>query len=191
MIHRALHRIWIGESIPDEYEAYWAKWRLLHPSWGAYTWRKFDWLTNQVEFDAATSPAQKADIARYEILAKCGGVYVDCDVEPLKPLDDLLEARAFAGYEDESNVCNAVLGAERGYPLFETMIERLPGSLAANRDISGQTGPTFLLGVIRSQEWDGLVLHPTTAFYPYSYTETDPGVYPEESYAVHRWARQW
>ena len=40
--------------------------------------------------DPARNLAERADVLRYEILRRHGGVYVDVDVECLRPLDDLL-----------------------------------------------------------------------------------------------------
>lgn len=193
-VPRVLHRIWIGSSIPEQYEGYWRKWARLHPRWDRRTWRSRPyWLENHAEFDAAVSPAQKADILRYEILFRYGGVYVDCDVEPLKPLDDLLGCGAFVGYEDKTNVCNAVMGARPGHPLLRMLIERLPGSMKANAvaAINSQTGPGFLLSVVNSQTWDGLVVYPPATFYPYHWSLPDPGVYSESAYSVHHWSKAW
>ena len=36
-------------------------------------------------------PIQKADFIRYLILHRFGGIYVDCDIYPIKPLTDLLK----------------------------------------------------------------------------------------------------
>ncbi len=197
MIPRILHRIWLGDrDIPCEYEGYWQQFQRLNPSWSFCTWTDegMSWLQNGREFDLATSYAQKADIARYEIVLLMGGVYVDCDIEPLKSFDDsLLEASAFVGLEDGNYVCNAVLGAEPRHPFIGELVARLPESFERWIDgpINRQTGPLFVLDVIRSQEWDGLVIHEPSTFYPYHWSESDPGIYPDASYTVHHWAKSW
>ena len=48
-------------------------------------------LRNQDLFDAAEHPAQRADLARFEILLRFGGVYVDTDFEALAPIQARLE----------------------------------------------------------------------------------------------------
>ncbi len=199
MIPRILHRIWLGDcAMPAEYEAYWQRFIRMNPGWSFCTWRdgaagEIPWLLNDREFDLATSYAQKADIARYEILMSLGGVYVDCDVEPLRPLEPLLEAGAFIGLEDGEYVCNAVIGAEPQHPFIRALVARLPEAFGRwiEGPINRQTGPMFVLDVLRSQEWDGLVVHPSSAFYPYHWSEGDPGIYPDASYTVHHWAKSW
>ncbi len=51
-----------------------------------------DGLRNRAAYLAAPNYGQKADILRYELLERYGGVYVDVDMECLQPLDPLLEA---------------------------------------------------------------------------------------------------
>lgn len=194
MIPRILHRVWIGGGIPSAFESYWETWGQLHPGWELVTWGEHDlgWLTNLAQFEMATNPAQKADIARYDILARYGGVYVDADVEPLRGIDELLNYRAFAGWEDAQSVCNAVIGSESAHEMVCTLVSELPASMTAHRagSINVQTGPPYVTEIMQ-RGWDGLVLLPPVAFYPYHWSERDPGIYPEAAYAVHHWAKSW
>lgn len=194
MIPRVLHRIWIEGAIPAEFETYWQAWERLHPGWELRTWRDGDlgWLTNRAQYEMAVHAAQKADVARYDILARYGGVYVDCDVEPLRSLDDLLGYRAFAGYEDAYSVCNAVIGTEAGHGAICTIVAELPASMTSHRaeSVNMQSGPPFITEILR-RGWDGLMLLPPVAFYPYHWSEADPHIYPEAAYAVHHWAKSW
>lgn len=48
-------------------------------------------LSQQIAFDAACNYGEKADILRYEILERHGGVYADVDVACLRSFDRLLE----------------------------------------------------------------------------------------------------
>ena len=43
------------------------------------------------------APVERADILRLEILYRYGGVYVDGDLECLRPLDDVLDGEDFVG----------------------------------------------------------------------------------------------
>ena len=45
----------------------------------------------RAEYDNAEKMAAKSDIFRYEICARFGGVYIDADFEPLRPIEPLLE----------------------------------------------------------------------------------------------------
>jgi mannosyltransferase OCH1-like enzyme len=186
-----VHRIWIGQTIPDEYEEMWTGWIKAHPGWRFHTWRERDlgWLTNKSLFDQMLEPTGKADVARYEILCVQGGVYTDCDVECLRPLDDLLDGVAcFAGYEDDEWICNALMGGIKGHPALQRLVDELPGYAAAHEGDGPQirTGPKFLTDMWKA--FPGVTLFPPQTFYPYRWNEADPGPPYPDSYTVHRWA---
>src|SRR3990167_9191444 len=98
MIPRVLHQIWLGGPFPDEFARYRQLWLALHPGWEHHLWTDDTMipLRNQALYDAAEQIAPgseqqfRADGARYEILAVYGGVYADTDMEPLRPIDELL-----------------------------------------------------------------------------------------------------
>src|SRR5688572_30025403 len=92
-IPRTFHRIWLGGGMPQQYELYGESWLHWHPQWRMITWTENNLppLQNQRQFDDAGIWAQKADIARYEILYRYGGVYIDTDFECLQNIEDLLE----------------------------------------------------------------------------------------------------
>jgi len=201
VIPHTLHRIWLTGSppMPEAYECYWEGWQRLHPSWSFETWLSAPGdLRNRAEFYGTTSLASRSDILRYEVLLRYGGVYIDCDVECLRPIDELLEdVRAFAGYEDTTWIGTAVLGAEPGHPAFERLVKALPASVKAhpNAEPTRQTGPQFVTETWKQAtlggDADGLTLFSPPTFYPYlGWKERDPGS-PYPGYAVHRWAGSW
>ncbi len=166
MIPRVLHRIWLGNRPrPAVYDDYWRQWAALHPGWDLHTWteRSIPPLRNQAEYDHGEpavsagvfvdhQPAtvgQRANIAAYELVWRFGGVYVNCDMQPLRPFDDLLGYPAFAGMGDDRYVCNAVLGGEPRSSFFDAVISELPFQVAANPHAGTevQTGPRLLTAV--------------------------------------------
>src|SRR5438270_4831485 len=118
-ILQIFHWIWLGDQlIPPKHERWMRTWRDRHPRWATRVWRDGDFgrLRNQVAFNTASTWAQKADIARYEIIHREGGVYLDTDVECLRPIDDLVAAStAFVGEERPGLLGNAIFGATAGH----------------------------------------------------------------------------
>jgi len=191
MIPRVFHRIWLGPPMPEAYERHWGHFAELHPGWEFRTWvdADLDWLANRDLFDQQPEMTAKADVARYEVLLKHGGVYVDCDTEPLRPFDDLLAHRAFAGYEDQRSIANGVIGAEPDHSAVRLLVEELPGFVAKHhRDAPQQrTGPSFLTAMWK--ERDDVTLLPPVVFYPVHWRDKAKlgGPYPDKSYAVSHW----
>jgi FkbM family methyltransferase len=200
-IPRVFHRVWLGESqIPEEFERYWAEWAELHPGWEMKTWyeRDLDWLKNRREFDAPGPFSGKANIARYEILHREGGVYVDTDFQPLSNLEPLLEgARFIAGEERPGLLNNAFIGATPGHPIMQYVIEELPSSFWGNEgEISPhRSGPHFLTRCVRraaEPDDDSVRIASREQLYPYSFEQTDlRRVSTDRSVAVHHWAKSW
>ena len=65
-------------------------WPRNHPDWSYHVWTEetIDYpLRNQAQYDAMKDFGGKADVLRYEILSRHGGVYVDADMVCLRPLD--------------------------------------------------------------------------------------------------------
>jgi len=100
--------VWLGRPMPDEYVEFGRSWERLHPGWQVITWGDddLDWLANRAEFDRAERFTTKANIARYEIIHREGGLYVDCDFEALRPIDELLEGASIVVGEDRDGMLN-------------------------------------------------------------------------------------
>jgi mannosyltransferase OCH1-like enzyme len=128
-----------------------------HPDWEFRSWREADlaWLHNGALFDKATSYAQKADIARYEIVERFGGVYLDVDVECLRPIDEVMKDLDFLGARQPGgSMATCMFGAWPGHPLLHAVIARIPVSCLVFRWITTQTGPGLFTRVIDDGRWE-------------------------------------
>lgn len=199
-IPRKIHRIWLGGPMPEEFVRYGERWAELHPGWEVRTWTESDlsWLRNRAEFDDANLLSSKANIARYEIVLREGGMYVDCDFEPLRSFEEVLDgADLVVGEQTPGTFNNALFAAAAGHPVLEYAVEQLPESHRARRDaISPQrTGPNFWTRCVRRRCAElGITPRVLTRdqIYPYVWTQPDlrPLGFPQ-AYAVHHWARSW
>lgn len=200
MIPRTLHRIWFGPPMPEHLAAYGETWRAQHPDWEHVLWTEANLppLKNQQLFDDAERIAPRnvgqlrADVARYELLLEHGGVYVDCDLECLRPIDELLAVgvSCFAGWESPGRwVNNAILGAEPGHPFLAAIVEGLDENVAEHLGARPNvlTGPQYVTPVYRRYA-DAVTVYPQAHFYPYLWSELERSAetFPD-SYAVHHW----
>ena len=142
----------------------------------------------------------KSDVLRYELMARFGGVYVDFDMEPVKPLDHLLNRRAFLGRIQPTfqqivvqEIEIAVIGSEPGNPFWKHVIRALPAWAEQYKHVGSvatRTGPQFVQRLLNS--WNGplpLDLLPANYFYPFRWCE--PKQIRPESYAIHHWWGSW
>ena len=205
MIPQILHRIWWGSPMPAEFAANGDAWRRLNPAWTLTDWTSLDAfgpLANQALYDAA--PARdphryRADVARLEILHRYGGVYVDCDMEPLRPIAAILAGRSCVVAESPNVgphgvrlMSNAFMAAEPGHPFLAAAIAGLSASAAkyADRFTAKAVGAWHLHRVFQAQRFPGVTVLPSWTVYPQSIRERDRGETPDLSraYAWHRWA---
>lgn len=188
-IPKVLHRVWLGGGRPPrEHDGYWESWRERHPRWELRTWTDDDapalpWSRR------ARNLAERADLVRYEIVRRHGGVYVDTDVECLRPVDELLDGVvSFAGYEVPGRLCNAVIGAVAGHRSFERAValtERTVG-----RGVYPSATATDFLTCVLEAEPEATLFGPER-FYPYLWDEEPRASYGEDVFAVHHWAKAW
>jgi hypothetical protein len=202
-IPRNLHQIWLGPDPPPEAFVEWREeFRRMHPHWNHFLWtdeaaagrrlaNRDLWL--RAPDIAGDSIGQfRADLLRYEVLSWFGGVYVDMDCEPLRPLDPLIEEghTAFCGWEIENVWANnAVLGATKGHPFLADLIAALPAWVDEHYGARPNvlSGPQFLTPHL----WSDVHVYPREYFYPYGYgdvgTARERGPFPD-SYLAHHWS---
>lgn len=89
-----MHQIWVGPLPPPE--KWMRTWREMHPDWEYRLWGNEDLANGEwrnkahMDFYAARGIwSGVADLMRYEILYRHGGVLVAADSECLRPLDDM------------------------------------------------------------------------------------------------------
>ena len=195
-IPKIFHRIWIGGNpMPQEFEDYGRTWEDLHPDWEMKTWtdENMPELINQEIYDVSEI-VLKSDLARFEMLYKFGGVYIDTDFECYKNIEPLInDLEVFSAGEREGVIGNAIMGSTPKNPLFKRLINEAPRSILANADYGPniKTGPVFMT---RTLSLDEIKVFSPLYFYPTKPGESSPpnagDKYPE-AYANHHWAASW
>jgi mannosyltransferase OCH1-like enzyme len=193
VIPRTIHQIWIGpDPLPDDQRPWIESWKRHHPSWEHRLWTEETLPEDPIRpeiFERLRAPVERADILRLEILYRHGGVYVDTDLECLRPIDDVLEGEEFVGVNlKPGRATNTLIASAPGHPLLETALRSLRPMDAywtpsSKRSIKEAAGPPLLRSVIREYP-DVRMLEPSLCF----------PTTPEErqaALAVHHMARSW
>ncbi len=193
IIPKIFHRVWMGKKpMPQEFIDYGRSWEIMHPDWEMKLWTEDNLfpLKNQKLFDNAIHVVQKCEIARLEIIYNIGGVYLDCDFECLKNIDDLLAGiEGFTACEDPGIFSMGIMGAVPGYKAYGVLVDGLEESLNKYKDypINHQAGPMY--ATRKKDEISYITMFAPELFYPYSYREMyRKGESFPNAYAVHHWA---
>jgi FkbM family methyltransferase len=198
MIPKLVHRIWFGpDAVPLDYEKFWLAWQRQHPDYTFKTWRDSDidgsFLTCG-KIREADSWVRKADIARYEILYKHGGVYLDCDVMPYHRLDwqKLNTNLAVCNEVDSDEFCSiGVIAAGPGTKILEQAIATIVNTALNRQPPNVETGPFFFRRMLNGGPY---VKFRKEAFYPYAFNEPFAAILEKDltnTYGIHIWRGSW
>jgi hypothetical protein len=165
-IPRVLHRVWLGsEPMPEARVRMDVSWQVHHPDWEHRLWTDADLTSLGVSEQAiakSRDASELSDLVRYHVLAQHGGVYVDTDLECVRPLDPLLRGTdAFAAFQAPGAVSNAVIGAVPEHPALSCAVELARLALERESHLR-RTGSWLLTHVL----WDfpDVTLFPPDSF---------------------------
>lgn len=207
MIPKIVHYCWFGMNPkPKLVEKCILSWKKYCSDFQFMEW-------TEATFDISTTPqyvqdaykekkwAFVSDFVRFAMLVEYGGIYLDTDVELLKPLDHFLVHAAFSGTEDGQFVSAGIMGCEKGYPLFRDFRDYYQRLSFYNQD--GTQNITTV--VVMLTEWcetkgyrpvniyqdvQGFAIYPSEYFYPLSNADRVMRK-TENTVAIHWFAGSW
>lgn len=171
------------------------RWQKLHPSWTIRHWNESNIDVSGCFYAEACLHrrdwAYLSDYVRLQVLAKEGGVYLDTDVELLKPLDGFMDGSFHIGYMHNCALGTAVMISPANHPLLGRLIAKYR-TLPPNRGINNNAILTefFLKHVegfrLTGKSWStpNIRVHPKTWF-------EQPTLRAQGGYAVHLFSRTW
>ena len=104
MIPKTIHYCWFGHSEkPELFVKCLNSWKKYCPDYEIKEWNEDNFDIHCSDYVQEAYEAGKwafvTDYARLWIIYHHGGIYLDTDVEVIKPYDDLLSNKAFFGFE--------------------------------------------------------------------------------------------
>jgi mannosyltransferase OCH1-like enzyme len=144
-VPRLIHQIWIGEKAPPASIKAWASHAASH-GYEYRLWREADLeregvFANDVfrtMLDQGDYPGA-VDVARYVVLERFGGIYLDCDWYPARDdlsFDAFLPLMGLTAFDEKTPrdtgqgsmlLANSFIAAPAGHPVFRKMLEAFPG----------------------------------------------------------------
>lgn len=212
MIPRKIHYCWLSEEpYPEKIRQCLDSWKEKLSDYEIVKWdlnrfpiEKCKWVQQAYE---ARKFAFAADYIRLYALAVEGGIYLDSDVEVLKPFDDLLNLPYFVCKENSpQGIEAATIGAEKGCEWIKKCLEYYN-----NRDFIDKEGrqsttvlPSIMMSILSKnyiiKEIDNhrevycntncIYLLPSTYFSPKNYVNKKIEI-TNQTYSIHHFAGTW
>jgi len=205
-IPKVLHYIWLGGGkFTDKMRQCMDTWKKVCPDYQVIEW-------NETNFDINANPWVKlaveqknwslaSDIMRAWILYENGGIYLDTDVEILKPLDAFLTNDFFMGYESKHWVNTAIIGSVKGHEILNKIMERFnntPPQIKENTNLLAVHAYSAIMEMLYKIKPDGKTtiykngvgLYRKDYFYPQHYLTHRLKV-TKNSHAIHRCSCTW
>jgi mannosyltransferase OCH1-like enzyme len=179
---KIIHQIWLQglSNLPIKHKKNVDAIINMNPTWEHRLWGEIE-ILNFIQVDNELIDAyyklaylhQKVDFARYIILNKIGGIYIDIDVEPVKELTplisefkdynlivsklnmDKLESYIISGHAE--NINNAIIIAKPDNIILKKMIDHIIKKPMLNSyfpkfiEINNTTGPAIFTKIIFSE----------------------------------------
>lgn len=132
MIPKTIHYCWFGKSNPPEIVKKCIKsWKEYCPEFEIKLWNEdnYDVTKNRYMKEAYDNKkwAFVSDYARLDIIYNEGGIYLDTDVELIKPLDDLLNFRCFFAGDGCGINTGVGFGAEEKNDIVKMLLDEYEG----------------------------------------------------------------
>lgn len=208
MIPKKIHYCWVGGNpLPESVKKCIKSWKKRCPDYEIIEWNETNYDFSSVPYMREAYEEKKwgfvPDYARLDIVYTHGGIYLDTDVEIIRPLDPLLKLQGFAGFQDETQVALGLgFGAEAGNPVLKILMDSYRDLHFRQPDGSCDLTPSPTLNTrtlvekcgLRPadslQALDGMTVFPSEYFCPKSF---DDGVVrkTKNTYSIHHFDASW
>lgn len=206
-IPKVIHYCWFGgKEIPKENKKCIESWKKFLPDYEIKMWNENNYNINVNTYVKQAYEAKKyafvSDYARFDILYKYGGIYMDTDVEVLKPIDDLLMNKMFVGFEENEGINpGLIFGAIKGMDLIKEILDSYKNRIFKNSDgtLNTTTVVEYTTDILEQhglklngkyQKINDLTIYPSDFFCPLDY-KTKKLKITENTYTIHHYSASW
>lgn len=206
-IPKVIHYCWFGKGkMPPIAEKCIKSWKKYCPDYEIICWNEdnFDISRNKYAKEAydAKKWAFVSDYARLKVLYDEGGIYMDTDVELIKPLDDLIEKGGYMGFDDNGVISTGLgFACEKENELVGILLAdyddisfvRPDGSYDITPCPDRNTKTMVKLGFdvnVKDQTFMGIHMLPEDYLCPMKYY-TGKKVITENTYSIHHFCASW
>lgn len=198
MIPKIIHYCWFGPNeLSPLNKVCFESWIKYYPDYEIMLWNEDNAPIHHPFLKKALIEkkyAFAADFTRFYALYNYGGIYLDTDMECIRPLDEeMLCVDFFSAYEDIENryISCGLIGAKQDSEICFKML-----SYYENLNIY-ENVPSVLTKILENIS-EKFIIYPSYYFYPYNPYDTSQLVkqlmycqIKKNTYAIHHWEKSW
>ena len=205
MIPKMIHYIWLGgKPLPKVAKKCIKSWKKYCPDYEIKRWDETNLDLDKYQYVRDAYDARKyafaTDVLRCEILHNNGGVYLDIDVELIKPIDDLMHYNSFGGKEVGGSIASGLIWASNKNDkyLFEILNVYRDQKFDINNLMQITVGNIFISVLSKyginekdeTQEINGLKIFNSEYFSPFC-NITNKLKITQNTYSIHWYSSSW
>ena len=207
MIPKIIHYCWFGGNpLPPLALKCMESWKNYCGDFEIKEWNEKNFDIDMAKYSKEAAKAGKwafvADVARFYVMYNYGGVYLDVDVEVIKPIDGFLDAGMFIGFESENEINTGQgFGAEKNFGLVKEMLDIYADMAFINPNGTFNTTPSpkYTSKIMQSkgftlnntkQKMENIEVYPTEYFCPKDWRSGDINI-TDNTHTVHHFLASW
>lgn len=207
MIPKIIHYCWFGrKEKPKSVLKMLESWRKFCPDYVIKEWNESNFDINYNQYTKEAYQCGKwafvSDVARLYALYTDGGIYLDTDVEVLKPFDNLLNNNLFLGFEGTKWIGTNIIGAEKENDVIGIFLNGYNNLNFINKDnCQNTTTNVEYLTLFMKEKYhiklngqeqytEDVHIFPTDFFCPYDYINGNLKL-TDNSYTIHWYSQSW
>lgn len=206
-IPKIIHYVWVGgKPLPPFQQKCIASWRKHLPDYEIKEWNEHNFNINSNKYCKEAYEAKKyafvSDYIRIFVLYQYGGIYMDTDVEVIKPFpQEFLECEAFSGYETPETISTGIMGCIPNQRMFKKILEfyNAVSFFEADGSCNTTTNVHTITQIAKEHGFTpdntrktilGLTLYPQSFFSPLAH-DSDESCFGSNTYTIHHFSGSW
>lgn len=206
MIPKIIHYCWFGgKEMPKLAKKCLKSWEKYCSDYKIMCWNEDSFNINSNQYVKEAYENKKfafvTDYVRLYALYNYGGVYMDTDVEVIKPIDKFLENKAFSGFESTNLVPTGIMASEPKLEIFKELLDYYTDKKFINEDGTFDMTPNTKTissilekkGLVKNNEYQtvaNFTFYESDYFCPIDCTTKEKKV-TKNTYTIHWFSGSW